>query len=515
MRTWMFYLILLAGTAFSSNAVGDNERPNILFIYTDDQSYRTVSCYPGSYDFASTPNIDALARRGIRFDSAYIGTWCMPSRASLLTGHLQHGVYSMRMEGKYPGSEYDPEQCPFWPSVFRANGYQTAQIGKWHTGTDNGYGRDWDYQLVWNRPRYPENAGAYYENQLIEKNGAKGVLTEGYSTDNYTNWAIDYINGNNRSPDKPWYLWLCYGAVHGPFTPADRHLQDLPEVNIPVPKDIFPPRSGKPDWMQKIEHWIPDENGTPVMKGNGFTAQTVDTKGIHGNTLNDWVRQYHQGVMAIDEGVGRIMEALRQSGQLENTLVVFTADQGIGWGQHGFRVKLAPYDATIRSPLIVSMPSRLPENKVCRTPVSGVDLVPTFFEFAELDLPWAMHGRNLLPLLEKPQGKTNKTALTVMTGKKYGADTHTIPTERDDLYINNVPWWVSLRDGKFKYIRTLVQGETEELYDLQRDPEELVNLAHNSRFKSKVLELRQATIDELHRVDAKFVDQLPSVGTGY
>ena len=104
----------------------------------------------------------------------------MPSRASLLTGHLQHGVYSMRMEGKYPGSEYDPEQCPFWPSVFRANGYQTAQIGKWHTGTDNGYGRDWDYQLVWNRPRHPENAGAYYENQLIEKNGAKGVLTEGY-----------------------------------------------------------------------------------------------------------------------------------------------------------------------------------------------------------------------------------------------------------------------------------------------------------------------------------------------
>ena len=148
MRTWMFYLILLAGTAFSSNAVGDSERPNILFIYTDDQSYRTVSCYPGSYDFVSTPNIDALARQGIRFDSAYIGTWCMPSRASLLTGHLQHGVYSMRMEGKYPGSEYDPEQCPFWPSVFRANGYQTAQIGKWHTGTDNGYGRDWDYQLV-------------------------------------------------------------------------------------------------------------------------------------------------------------------------------------------------------------------------------------------------------------------------------------------------------------------------------------------------------------------------------
>ena len=335
-RPVLAHLALCAASFLTQAVLGEDDKPNILFIYTDDQSYRTVSCYPGSYDFVQTPNIDALARRGIRFDAAYIGTWCMPSRASLLTGHLQHGVNSMRMEGEYPGSEYDPERCPFWPSVFRANGYQTAQIGKWHTGRDNGFGRDWDYQLVWNRPRHTNNAGAYYDNQLIEKNGQPAELTQGYSTDNYTEWAVDYIRGNNRDPSKPWYLWLCYGAVHGPFTPADRHIDSLPNVNIPVPKDIFPPRPGKPDWMQKIEHWIPDEDGTPVMKGDGFTAQTVNTRGIHGNTLNDWVRQYHQGVTAIDEGVGRLLTALRESGQFENTLIVFTADQGIGWGQHGF-----------------------------------------------------------------------------------------------------------------------------------------------------------------------------------
>ena len=511
----IFTLIILGSAITNQTRAAEDKRPNILFIYTDDQSYRTVSCYPGSYDFAQTPNIDALARQGIRFDAAYIGTWCMPSRAALLTGHLQHGVQSMRMEGQYPGSEYNPNQCPFWPSVFRANGYQTAQIGKWHTGRDNGFGRDWDYQMVWNRPRYPENAGAYYENQLIEENGKPARLVPGYSTDNYTNWAIDYIEGENRDAEKPWYLWLCYGAVHGPFTPAKRHLQTLPDVNIPVPADIFPPRPGKPDWMQKIEHWIPDANGTPVMKGNGFTAQTVDTKGIHGNTLNDWVRQYHQGVIAIDEGVGRIMEALERSDQLENTLVVFTADQGIGWGQHGFRVKLAPYDATIRSPLIVSLPGQLPTGKTSKTPVSGVDLVPTFFQFADIELPWKMHGESLLPLLKQPHTRSNKTALTVMTGKKYGQDTEAIPTEREDLYINNVPWWVSLRDGHYKYIRTLVAGETEELYDLKRDPEELINLAHQKRYRLKVQQLRQDMIGELRQVDAKFVDNLPPVGTGY
>ena len=87
--------------------------PNILFIYSDDQSYRTVGCYPDSYDFVRTPNIDQLARQGMRFDAAYIGTWCMPSRAAMLTGHHQYGIQSMRMEGEYPGSKYDPRQCPF------------------------------------------------------------------------------------------------------------------------------------------------------------------------------------------------------------------------------------------------------------------------------------------------------------------------------------------------------------------------------------------------------------------
>src|SRR5262245_14990712 len=106
--------------------------PNILFIFTDDQSHRTVSCYPEAYSWARTPNIDALAKRGVRFTHAYTGTWCMPSRATLLTGKLQFSVESMRMVGKYPGSEYDPKQCPFWPAEFRRHGYVTGQIGKWH-----------------------------------------------------------------------------------------------------------------------------------------------------------------------------------------------------------------------------------------------------------------------------------------------------------------------------------------------------------------------------------------------
>ncbi|HRX56032.1 MAG TPA: sulfatase-like hydrolase/transferase, partial [Verrucomicrobiales bacterium] len=122
-----------------SQVRADAPRPNILVIFSDDQSYKTVGCYPEAPPWVKTPQIDALASSGVRFERAYLGAWCMPSRASLLTGRLAHGVESMRMEGTYPGSTYDPAKTPFWPAVFRQKGYTTAHIGKWHTGIDTGW----------------------------------------------------------------------------------------------------------------------------------------------------------------------------------------------------------------------------------------------------------------------------------------------------------------------------------------------------------------------------------------
>ncbi len=226
-----------------AGAAPESKRPNILFIFADDQSYKTLGCYGAGPAWIKTPHIDRLAARGVRFERSYLGAWCMPSRASLLTGRLQHGVQSMTMAGTYPGSRYDPVQCPFVPAQFRQHGYHTAQIGKWHTGTDAGFGRDWDYQIVWNRPGRPDNAGNYYTDQILTFNGVDR-LTPGYSTDNYTEWAIDYINGATRDPAKPWYLWLCYGAIHGPTTPAYQHRGKLARKHAPVP--ISPPTSSRP-----------------------------------------------------------------------------------------------------------------------------------------------------------------------------------------------------------------------------------------------------------------------------
>ena len=258
-------LVLFVGSCLFAEVP---KQPNILFILADDQSYKTVHCYPESYPWAKTPNIDRLAQTGVRFDRAYLGAWCMPSRASLLTGRHPHGIESMRMDGEYPGSTYDPKQCRFWPSVFREYGYHTAQIGKWHTGTDTGFSRDWDHQIVWNRPKHPNNAGNYYEKQLVAFNGEERTV-EGYSTDNYTKWASEYIRGAHRPKDKPWYLWLCYGAVHGPSIPAKRHLGLYKDAKVPVPADIFPPRLGKPKYLDETQAWSKGPGGEPVMGTNG------------------------------------------------------------------------------------------------------------------------------------------------------------------------------------------------------------------------------------------------------
>jgi arylsulfatase A-like enzyme len=264
--------------------------------------------------------------------------------------------------------------------------------------------------------------------------------------------------------------------------------------------------------MQKIAAWEKGPTGDPVLSDKAIGSEVGDDfERDQGRTLSTWARQYHQAVRALDEGIGQVLTALEESGQLANTLVVLTADQGYAWGQHGFRAKLAPYDANIRSPLIISMPGTLPEGKVCRTPVGGADLPPTFFSFAGLDLPWTMHGHDLTPLLKNPEAAWPHTTLLPFTADKFGAACDAVPAPPGNRHKSGVPWYLMVAQGQHKYIRTLEAGEPEELYDLQRDPEELTNLAGDSSHQATLKTLRQAAITELKRTGAKMVDSLPAI----
>ncbi|NLF71238.1 MAG: sulfatase-like hydrolase/transferase [Candidatus Anammoximicrobium sp.] len=485
-------LLCLNATIVCSAATPAPRRPNILFVYADDHSPKTVSCYEGAYPLARTPHIDALAKAGVRFQGAYLGSWCMPSRASLLTGHHPHAIQSMRMAGQYPGSEYDPEQCRFWPAEFRRRGYQTAQIGKWHTGTDAGWGRDWDFQIVWNRPKHPENAGSYYGRQVTDFNGRERMV-EGYSTDNYTDWAVRYIRGENRDPDRPWYLWLCYGAIHGPTTPAPRHKGAYAGQKAEPPAGIFGPREGKPSYLERTQAWKPGDNGEPVFRNGN-------------KTYSQWLQQVNECMAAVDEGVGRLIEALKASGQLSNTLVVYSSDQGFANGEHGMRQKVAPYEATYRSPLIVSMPGTIPAGQYCPHPVNAPDLVVTFFSQAGIEPPWKMHGRDITPLLLDPQNaEWDHPTLYEHTGQDYGSDVTKALSRGKEAIHSGVPYYVALRHGRYKYVRYLGAKEPDELYDIQTDPEELTNLAARPEHRAVRDRLHQLLRQELDRCDADFV----------
>lgn len=483
--------LLLASRVFAA------DKPNILYIYTDDQSDRTVSSYERSLPWVDTPNIDRLAAKGVRFKHAYNGSWCMPARATFLTGKHQYAVESMRMQGAYPGSEYDPEKTPFWMRTFKDAGYTTAHIGKWHTGIDSGYGRDWDHQIVWNRPKFPQNSGNYYDNQMIAFNGQEARMVKGYSTDNYTKWATDYLKGEGRETGKPWLLWLCFAGTHGPFTPAERHEGTIDEsVEIPLPRDFQGPRPGKPQYVQERQAWKKAEDG------KFYTSRPPK-----GGEFYESSRRYQETAMSLDESVGKLVETLEATGQLENTLIIFTSDQGFAWGQHGFQHKRAPYDANISCPLIVSFPGRIPEGKTCDTPVGGQDLVPTIFRYADVDIPWKMHGRDITPLLENPETIDDHPVLLVYTTHIYGSDTREAPLVNDEKA--GIPWWVSYRKNNYKYIINVLPDEIDELYDIDADPDELINLAYYPEYQSARNQLRDETIAELRRTDCPFVDQIP------
>ncbi len=492
---WALVPLTLVVAGFVDGALGGSSSPpNILYIFADDMSYRAAGSYPGAHDWVQTPNLDRIAHEGVRFDTCYTGAWCQPARATALTGKLQHGVQWL---SKDPPAERPADS--YWPVAFRKAGYHTGIIGKWHTGNDKGHGHAWDYSAIWDHTN-GKVYGGYYVDQKIDFNGAPPETVGGYSTDNYTDWAVEYVKRRALRPGQPWYLWLCYDAVHHPFMPADRHLGEYPKTPlVPVPGDIYPPRPDKPRYMQNYGLWKALPDGQPEC--------TRRTPGHFGRTLTQLVRQYNRAVRAIDEGVGRVLAALEQTGQLENTVVIFTSDQGYAWGQHGFAWKYAPYDANINAPLLVRYPKRFPKGTVSKHPVGGHDLIPTFFALAGIELPWKMHGRNILPLLENPQTRWDGLVMLENLKQAYGRDSDVGTGEGWE----GVPWWVFLRKGRYKYIRTLVADEIEELYDLEADPQELRNLAVQADSLELLAQYRRMLIGELRRTGAGMADNLPPV----
>jgi arylsulfatase A-like enzyme len=434
-----------------------------------------------------------------------MGAKCVPSRATALTGRLQFAV-----ESNYDGT--DIEGNTYWFPTIRDKGYYTGMIGKWHYGKGaeaHQHGTSWDWSVVWDHGQY-EAAGGYYYDQYVMINGAPQVPLGGYSTDRYTDYTEEFIRERAKQPDKPWFYWLCYGAVHGPYTPAERHqgmLEDKPETAIPV--DVWGPRPGKPAHFQD-SRWQKGEDGKPYRGGK---------------PLDFWVKQQTEAVAAIDEGVGRIVKALEETGQLDNTIIVFTADQGYVWGHHGLKGKIDPYETAIRSPFIVSCPKRFPEGKVCKAPINGPDVIRTFHAWAEAEPRLFMPGRDITPLVMNPdsepvlqQWSKVPTMMTYVHNRYEPMEMARRLKNKEwkaCMYGTDTPWYFMILVENYKYTRYAHPDRIEELYDLDRDPEELDNLAVKEEFEDKLLEMRAACIQSIKdNGGSVFADYLPPPKTG-
>ena len=487
----MYWVALAFSLGMQVQAEEGEKRPNILYIFTDDQSIRSVSAYKEARPWVDTPHIDKLAKSGMRFTQCYTGTWCQPSRASALTGLLQHSLESIKVT-KYPMASYDPQKLPFFPSVLRKHNYKTACIGKWHLGEDVGHGRDWDYSVIWDRGGGPRNANAYYNGALVRTNGGPREPLGGYSNDRFTEIATQYVRKQQDST-KPWFLWLCYPGVHGPYTPAGRHLEEYlnaPDASVPV--DIFGPRATKPNHLKNLTRWKKDREGHPA----GYDKA---------------VKKYHRAVKSLDDGVGDMLAVLEETGQLGNTVVIFTSDQGFAWGQHGLQEKWAPYDACLLAPLIFSAPGKIPGNTTCEEPVNGVDITRTLHTLTATDPAWPMHGRDLSVLLRQPSASLEEPMLLINTTYEYGdAVTEHLKNQDYDIFKRRDLYaWMMMRHREYKYIRHFKNGEIEELYDLKKDPMELNNLAVDINFSKTLRRLRARAIEEFRKKDGKFVEYLP------
>jgi arylsulfatase A-like enzyme len=231
-------------------------------------------------------------------------------------------------------------------------------------------------------------------------------------------------------------------------------------------------------------------------------------------SLDKRIKKYNNAVCSIDEGLGRIMKALEKSGQRQNTIVIFTSDQGFAMGEHGLSTKWLPYDANIRAPMIVSWPDNFAQNKVCKQPINGTDITCTIHAIAGIDLPWRMHGRNFLSLLKNPEEKWNVSPMIMMQSKySFGTDLDTVLKNKSfkKMKYHGSYAWIMLIEGGLKYIRYMKDNCIEELYDLQKDPDELYNLAVSPTYQNKLKILRKKAIDEFKKKGGSFVNLLPEV----
>jgi arylsulfatase A-like enzyme len=435
-------------------------RPNVLFVMTDDQRHDAMGV--AGNKVLRTPNMDRLAREGVRFRQAFVtNSLCGPSRASVLTGLYSHahGVITNGAGPVYkdqPGLR--PEQ-PTFVSLLREAGYHTGVVGKWHlrslpTGFDQ-----WAV--------FP-GQGSYKDPEMIA--GGTRVKLRGHADDVVGDQALTFLR--QRPKDRPFCLLFQFKSPHRAWLPAERFEHAFDDVDVPVPRTFEDRLEGRPEALRRAEMAIAD---MPDFRDRGVPASLPAAERKYRN-LEQLVKNYYRVLLSVDENLGRVLDFLDQEKLGGSTVVVYTSDNGFFLGEHGLFDKRLMYEPSIRVPLLVRFPSRVPAGGVdARHMVLNVDLAPTLLELAGLSPPPWMHGRSLVGLLEGREAPWRDAFLYEYY--EYPAE-HCARKNR------------GVRTERYKLIHFWEQPEEWELYDLAADPDETNNLASRPDQAGRLGELK-------------------------
>lgn len=439
-------------------------RPNILFIMADDHAAHAISAYGSRIN--RTPQIDRLAAEGMRFSHCFVNnSICSPSRAAILTGKHSH-LNGVTVFNRFDGSQ------PHLAKYLQQAGYQTAVIGKWHLFSDP---TGFDY---WN---ILPGQGRYVDPVMIEM-GRTNQL-KGYVTDLITDLSIAWLE--RRDPTRPFFLCTHHKAPHREWTPAPRHTNLYEDIEIPYPvtfDDDYRGRSAAAaEATMRMRDLTRRDLKQPVPPG--LSAQEEKRW-----RYQRYIKDYLRCVAAVDESVGRLLDYLDRTGLRTNTLVVYTSDQGFFLGEHGWFDKRFMYEESLRMPLLVRMPGRIPAGRVEDALVVNVDFAPTFLELAGLPVPADIQGRSLVPLLEGRRPADWRTSIYYRY-YHYPGDHRVQPH-------------LGVRTQRFKLIH-FHRLDQWELYDLQTDPYETNNLYGLPAYASTVATLKA----ELARLKKELKDE--------
>ncbi len=448
--------------------------PNILYIMADDHASHAISAYSGKLN--KTPNIDRIAKEGMRFTNCFVtNSICTPSRATIITGKYSHinGV---------PVFNHIESAQPMLQKYLQAAGYHTGMIGKWHLGSEP---TGFDY---WN---ILPGQGAYHNPVFITKGGKN--KHPGYCTDIITDFSIEFLN--NRPKDKPFFLMCHHKAPHRPWEPDEKHAKMFENVQIPEPPTFNDDYSTRSDAAREATMRI-DRDLTA-----GDLKNRKPPEGLTPEQLKKWkyqwyMRDYLACVASVDDNVGRLLEYLEKNGLAQNTIVIYTSDQGFFLGDHNWFDKRFMYEDSLRMPFVIRWPAKIKAGSVNDGMIINTDFAPTLLDAAGQKVPADMQGRSFVPLL---RGEKPADWRTSMYYRYYHYPMHHkvqphygVRTERYKLiFFNKINQW--------------------ELFDLEKDPYELKNLYADPAYADQVKKLK----DEMYRLkkelkdEDQFQDKLP------